>query len=69
MFEALEKSLDAYIEELTECVDFVSASAKLRPRLRDYINWDAAQGPPIQLITTFLDRKTSESRSSIVRYT
>ena len=62
MFELLNKNLDAFIQELTECLDFISASSALRPRLREFINWDAAKGPPQQLITNFLDRKGVRDR-------
>jgi hypothetical protein len=54
MFETLETNLDAYLQELTECLDFVAASARLRPRLRDYINWQAPNFPH-RLISNFLD--------------
>jgi hypothetical protein len=57
MFETLDKNLDAYIQELTECLDFVSASSQLRPRLREYVDWTAAKRGATQLITRFLGSK------------
>jgi hypothetical protein len=57
MFEGLETALDAYLQELTDCIDFVSVSSALRPRLGAYIAWDAGDLPK-QLITDFLGSKS-----------
>ncbi len=64
MFDALEKALDANLQELTDCLDFVSASFKLRPRLGDYVNWPATEGSPRQIIRDFLDSVTGRIKTS-----
>jgi hypothetical protein len=57
MFEALLQGLDGFLQELNDCIDFVTVSSTLRPRLRDYIAWNR-ENLPRNLITSFLGQNS-----------
>ena len=63
MFESLENNLDAYLQELTDCIDFVATSSTLRPRLAPYVTWNAENLPKL-LITNFLG--TSNAKEQVI---
>jgi len=58
VFDTLETNLDAYLQELAECLEFVRASTRLRPRLGEHVNWPGTGAAEKQLINSFLNRKT-----------